>query len=120
MNGYWLVGTFATTEVPEDCYFLAKDEFRLVKDYTHLEEVKGVKLAAFRAYLQPQASGKSASVLSIGMGGETNGVEIPEVVELLNDPATEYYDMSGRRIPNLRKGINIIKRGDQVKKVTIR
>ena len=120
MSSYRLVGTFATTEVPEDGYFLAKDEFRLVKDYTQLEEVKGVKLAAFRAYLQPQASGKSASVLSIGMGGETNGVETPEVVELLNDPATEYYDMSGRRIPNLRKGINIIKRGDQIRKVTIR
>ena len=54
------------------------------------------------------------------MGGETNGVDAAEVVEQLNNEATEYYDMNGRRIPNLRKGVNIVKTGDKVRKVIIK
>ena len=54
------------------------------------------------------------------MGGETNGVDAAEVVEQLNNEATEYYDMNGRRIPNRRKGVNIVKTGNKVRKVIIK
>ncbi len=120
MSSYRLVGTFATTEVPEDCYFLAKDEFRLVRDYKPV--AAGVKLAAFRAYLQPQeqTAERRAPVLNISVGGEASGVDAAEVVDALNNEGTEYYDLDGRRIPALRKGVNIVKTGDKVRKVIIK
>ena len=119
-SGNLLVGTFATKQLSDDCYFLANDEFRLVEDYKQV--AKGVKVAAFHAYLQPkeQVGGQSASVLSIGVRDETTAMEAAEVVEQLNNEATEYYDMNGRRIPNLRKGVNIVKTGNKVRKVIIK
>lgn len=59
-------------------------------------------------------------MLSIGVRDETTAMEAAEVVEQLNNEATEYYDMNGRRIPNLRKGVNIVKTGDKVRKVIIK
>ena len=117
-TGNRLMGTFSTMELTDDdSYFLANDEFRRVGDYR--PAVTGVKLAQFRAYLQPEATGR-ASELRIGVSGETNDVETPQVVDQLNNEATEYYDLSGHRIPNLRKGVNIVKTGDKVRKVIIK
>ena len=117
-TGNRLMGTFSTMELTDDdSYFLANDEFRRVGDYR--PAVTGVKLAQFRAYLQPEATGR-ASELRIGVSGETNDVETPQVVDQLNNEATEYYDLSGHRILNLRKGVNIVKTGDKVRKVIIK
>ena len=117
-TGNRLMGTFSTMELTDDdSYFLANDEFRRVGDYR--PAVTGVKLAQFRAYLQPEATGR-ASELRIGVSGETNDVETPQVVDQLNNEATEYYDLNGHRISNLRKGVNIVKTGDKVRKVIIK
>ena len=118
--GNRLVGTFATALLADDCYFLANDKFRLVGDYK--EVASGVKLAAFRAYIQPQqqTAAQRAPVLSINMDGETSAIDTPAVVGALNDAATEYYDMNGRRTDGLRKGMNIVKAGDRVMKVLVK
>ena len=118
--GNRLVGTFATAQLADDCYFLANDKFRLVGDYK--EVASGVKLAAFRAYIQPQqqTAAQRAPVLSINMDGETSAIDTPAVVGALNDAATEYYDMNGRRTDGLRKGMNIVKAGDRVMKVLVK
>ena len=118
--GNRLVGTFATALLADDCYFLANDKFRLVGDYKQV--ASGVKLAAFRAYIQPQqqTAAQRAPVLSINMDGETSAIDAPAVVGALNDAATEYYDMNGRRTDGLRKGMNIVKAGDRVMKVLVK
>ena len=118
--GNRLVGTFATALLANDCYFLANDKFRLVGDYKQV--ASGVKLAAFRAYIQPQqqTAAQRAPVLSINMDGETSAIDAPAVVGALNDAATEYYDMNGRRTDGLRKGMNIVKAGDRVMKVLVK
>ncbi len=117
-----LKGTFSTTELTDDCYFIAKNQFRLVEKYKGAATgVNGVKVAGFRAYLQPEttAGSKRADVLSIGIDDEATGIESAEVIDWLNNPSAEYYDLKGRRVEGLQKGINIVKVGKRVKKVVI-
>lgn len=118
-NANPLKGTFSTTELTDDCYFIAKNQFRLVENYKGA--ASGVKVAGFRAYLQPEttAGSKRADVLSIGTDDEATGIESAEVIDWLNNPSAEYYDLKGRRVEGLQKGINIVKLGKRVKKVVI-
>lgn len=115
-SGPRLIGTFAPIELKDDCYFIAKDLFRLVSDYK--PAAKGVKIAAYRAYIQPDATQKGGSAqLTIGVDEGTNQVDAATLVDLLNDTEAEYYDVQGRRIPQLQRGINIVKVGSKVMKV---
>ena len=118
-NANPLKGTFSTTELTDDCYFIAKNQFRLVEYYKGA--ATGVKVAGFRAYLQPEttAGSKRADVLSIGIDDEATGIESAEVIDWLNNPSAEYYDLKGRRVEGLQKGINIVKVGKRVKKVVV-
>lgn len=115
-TGHRLIGTFAPIELADDCYFIAKDLFRLVSDYKLA--ATGVKIAAYRAYIQPDATQKGGSAqLTIGVDEGTNQVDAATLVDLLNDTEAEYYDVQGRRIPQLQRGINIVKVGSKVMKV---
>lgn len=115
-SGPRLIGTFAPIELKDDCYFIAKDQFRLVRDYK--PAATGVKIAAYRAYIQPDATQKGGSAqLTIGVGEGTSQVDAATLVDLLNDTEAEYYDVQGRRIPQLQRGINIVKVGSKVMKV---
>lgn len=115
-SGPRLIGTFAPIELKDDCYFIAKDLFRLVSDYK--PAAKGVKIAAYRAYIQPDATQKGGSAqLTIGVDEGTSQVDATTLVDLLNDTEAEYYDVQGRRIPQLQRGINIVKVGSKVMKV---
>ena len=117
-NANPLKGTFTTTELTDDCYFIAKNQFRQVENYKMA--ASGVKVAGFRAYLQPTTAGsKRADVLSIGIDDEATGIESAEVIDWLNNPSAEYYDLKGRRVEGLQKGINIVKVGKRVKKVVV-
>lgn len=111
-----LIGTFAPIELNDDCYFIAKDLFRLVSDYK--PAATGVKIAAYRAYIQPDVTQKGGSAqLTIGVDEGTSQVDAATLVDLLNDTEAEYYDVQGRRIPQLQRGINIVKVGSKVMKV---
>lgn len=115
-TGHRLMGTFAPIELADDCYFIAKDLFRLVSNYK--PAATGVKIAAYRAYIQPDATQKDGSAqLTIGVDEGTNQVDAATLVDLLNDTEAEYYDVQGRRIPQLQRGINIVKVGSKVMKV---
>lgn len=115
-TGHRLMGTFAPIELADDCYFIAKDLFRLVSDYK--PAATGVKIAAYRAYIQPEGTLEGGSAqLTIGVDEGTNQVDAATLVDLLNDTEVEYYDVQGRRIPQLQRGINIVKVGSKVMKV---
>lgn len=115
-TGHRLMGTFAPIELADDCYFIAKNLFRLVSDYK--PAATGVKIAAYRAYIQPDATQKGGSAqLTIGVDEGTSQVDAATLVDLLNDTEAEYYDVQGRRIPQLQRGINIVKVGSKVMKV---
>lgn len=118
-TGNRLMGTFTNMELADDCYFIANNQFRLVSNYK--PAASGVKLAAFRAYIQPQKTNvKHAPSLNISVNDETTGIETSNVLDLLNDKEAEYYDVNGRRIQNLQKGINIVKKGNKTMKIVCR
>lgn len=119
-TGNRLMGTFTNMELADDCYFIANNQFRLVSNYK--PATSGVKLAAFRAYIQPQeqADVKQAPSLNISVNDKTTGIENTNVIDLLNDAEAEYYDVNGRRIQNLQKGINIVKKGNKTMKIVCR
>lgn len=118
-TGNRLMGTFTNMELADDCYFIANNQFRLVSNYK--PAASGVKLAAFRAYIQPQKTNvKHAPSLNISVNDETTGIETSNVLDLLNDAEVEYYDVNGRRIQNLQKGINIVKKGNKTMKIVCR
>ena len=119
-TGNRMMGTFTNMELADDCYFIANNQFRLVSNYK--PAASGVKLAAFRAYIQPQeqADVKNAPSLNISVNDKTTGIENTNVLDLLNDAEAEYYDVNGRRIQNLQKGINIVKNGNKTMKIVCR
>lgn len=118
-TGNRLMGTFTNMELADDCYFIANNQFRLVSNYK--PATSGVKLAAFRAYIQPQKTNvKHAPSLNISVDEETTGIETSNVLDLLNDAEAEYYDVNGQRIQNLQKGINIVKKGNKTMKIVCR
>lgn len=118
-TGNRLMGTFTNMELADDCYFIANNQFRLVSNYK--PATSGVKLAAFRAYIQPQKTNvKHAPSLNISVDEGATGIETSNVLDLLNDKEAEYYDVNGRRIQNLQKGINIVKKGNKTMKIVCR
>lgn len=118
-TGNRMMGTFTNMELADDCYFIANNQFRLVSNYK--PAASGVKLAAFRAYIQPQKTNvKHAPSLNISVDDKTTGIENTNVIDLLNDKEAEYYDVNGRRIQNLQKGINIVKKGNKTMKIVCR
>ena len=118
-TGNRLMGTFTNMELADDCYFIANNQFRLVSNYK--PAASGVKLAAFRTYIQPQKTNvKHAPSLNISVNDKTTGIENTNVIDLLNDAEAEYYDVNGRRIQNLQKGINIVKKGNKTMKIVCR
>ena len=73
----------------------------------------------FRAYMVDNSSAPAAGarMFSIGIGGSTTAIE---QLETTADSKAEYYDLQGRRLQDLQKGINIVKRGGKTMKVIIK
>ena len=73
----------------------------------------------FRAYMVDNSSAPSAGarMFSISVGGSTTAIE---QLESTADSKAEYYDLQGRRLQDLQKGINIVKRGGKTMKVIIK
>ena len=72
----------------------------------------------FRAYMvDTSAPAAGARMFSISVGGSTTAIE---QLETTADSKAEYYDLQGRRLQDLQKGINIVKRGGKTMKVIIK
>ena len=72
----------------------------------------------FRAYMvDTSAPAAGARMFSISIGGSTTAIE---QLESTADSKAEYYDLQGRRLQDLQKGINIVKRGGKTMKVIIK
>ena len=116
----YLDGAFEPTYLADGKgYFIANNKFYKVSDYT-IEDSTCVKVNPYRAYIMTEeaSSAKYASVLNIMTDDETT-TSISSVIDALNADE-EYYDINGRRIECLRKGLNIVKRGNKAIKVIIK
>lgn len=80
---------------------------------------KSVGSKPFRAYMVDNSSAPAAGarMFSISVGGSTTAIE---QLESTADSKAEYYDLQGRRLQNLQKGVNIVKRGGKTMKVIIK
>ena len=82
---------------------------------------KSVGSKPFRAYMVDSSSASApaagARMFSISVGGSTTAIE---QLETTADSKAEYYDLQGRRLQNLQKGVNIVKRGGKTMKVIIK
>ena len=73
----------------------------------------------FRAYMVDNSSAPAAGarMFSISVGGSTTAIE---QLETTADSKAEYYDLQGRCLQDLQKGVNIVKRGGKTMKVIIK
>ena len=73
----------------------------------------------FRAYMVDNSSAPAAGarMFSISVSGSTTAIE---QLESTADSKAEYYDLQGRHLQNLQKGVNIVKRGGKTMKVIIK
>ena len=123
-NGnYQLQGLYTKKEFSKDtdnnCYIVKGD--KLMNPAKLLEETatESVGSKPFRAYMADNSSAPAAGarMFSISVGGSTTAIE---QLETTADSKAEYYDLQGRRLQNLQKGINIVKRGGKTMKVIIK
>ena len=80
---------------------------------------KSVGSKPFRAYMVDNSSAPAAGarMFSISVGGSTTAIG---QLESTADSKAEYYDLQGRHLQNLQKGVNIVKRGGKTMKVIIK
>ncbi len=115
-NATCLAGTFTGEVLKEGGYFIAKNNFYSVADYAE----KGVIVNPYRAYIKTADNKAYSAMLSIVDDGNTTGIDTIDTTDVPNNPTTEYYDATGRRIQGLQHGLNIVKKGNKTMKVIIR
>ena len=113
---YTLTGVFDLTTLPQNSgdLFIKNDK---MWDVSQVADKK-MKVKIFRAYLKNNGSVSGAPQRSIAVDGEATAIN--DALDTLNDANAEYYDMSGRRINSLQKGVNIIRSGNKTRKVIIK
>ena len=119
MDGMYFSGTYWTKDV-NNGYIIAKDCFWNVAELNKSDLVKGVKVKPFRAWLDG-TSPNGASQLSICVSDTATGIGAAGTIDVLNDTATEYYDLSGKRLDEPQKGVNIVRmKSGKTKKIIIK
>ena len=109
-------GTYWTEEV-NNGYIIAKDCFWNVAKLNSSSSVNGVKVRPFRTWLDG-TSAKAPARLSMRIDGSTTGID---AIDALNDAEAEYYDLSGKRLDEPQKGVNIVRmKSGKTKKIIIK
>ena len=120
---YKLQGIYTKKEFSKDtdnnCYIVKGDKLMNPAKLLGETATKSVGSKPFRAYMVDNSSAPAAGarMFSISVGGSTTAIE---QLESTADSKAEYYDLQGRRLQNLQKGINIVKRGGKTMKVIIK
>ena len=119
---YKLQGIYTKKEFSKDtdnnCYIVKGD--KLMNPAKLLgTSTKSVGSKPFRAYMADNSSAPAAGarMFSISVGGSTTAIG---QLESTADSKAEYYDLQGRRLQNLQKGVNIVRRGGKTMKVIIK
>ena len=123
-NGnYNLQGIYTQKEFSKDtdnnCYIVKGDKLMNPAKLLEKTTTESVGSKPFRAYMADNSSAPAAGarMFSISVGGSTTAIE---QLESTADSKAEYYDLQGRRLQNLQKGVNIVKRGGKTMKVIIK
>ena len=121
MDGMKFSGTYWTKDVTDgDGYIIAKDCFWNVEKLKGVGSVTAVKVRPFRAWLSGTSANAPAQ-LSMRIDDNTTGINAAEVLDALNDAEAEYYDLSGKRLDEPQKGVNIVRmKSGKTKKIIIK
>ena len=104
MDGMNFSGTYWTKDVTNG-YIIAKDCFWNVEKLKGVGSVTAVKVGPFRAWLDGTSANAPAQ-LSMRIDGSTTGID---AIDALNDAEAEYYDLSGKRLDEPQRGVNIVR-----------
>ena len=123
-NGnYQLQGLYTqkvfSKDADNNCYIVKGDKLMNPAKLLDKTTTEHVGSKPFRAYMVDNSSAPAAGarMFSISVGGSTTAIE---QLETTADSKAEYYDLQGRRLQDLQKGINIVKRGGKTMKVIIK
>ena len=120
---YQLQGIYTKKEFSKDtdnnCYIVKGDKLMNPAKLLGETKTESVGSKPFRAYMVDNSSAPAAGarMFSISVGGSTTAIE---QLKSTADSKAEYYDLQGRRLQNLQKGVNIVKRGGKTMKVIIK
>ena len=120
---YKLQGIYTKKEFSKDtdnnCYIVKGAKLMNPAKLLEKTTTESVGSKPFRAYMVDNSSAPAAGarMFSISVGGSTTAIE---QLESTADSKAEYYDLQGRRLQNLQKGVNIVKRGGKTMKVIIK
>ena len=124
-NGnYQLQGIYTKKEFSKDtdnnCYIVKGDKLMNPAKLLDKTTTESVGSKPFRAYMADNSSAPAAGarMFSIRIGDGTTAIKQLEADAA--DGKAEYYDLQGRRLQNLQKGVNIVKRGGKTMKVIIK
>ena len=116
MDGMKFCGTYCTKDVTNG-YIIAKDCFWNVEKLKGVGSVTAVKVGPFRAWLDGTSANAPAQ-LSMRIDGSTTGID---AIDALNDAEAEYYDLSGKRLDEPQRGVNIVRmKSGKTKKIIIK
>ena len=123
-NGnYQLQGLYTqkmfSKDTDNNCYIVKGDKLMNPAKLLDKTTTDFVGSKPFRAYMVDNSSAPAAGarMFSISVGGSTTAIE---QLESTADSKAEYYDLQGRRLQDLQKGVNIVKRGGKTMKVIIK
>ena len=116
VGGMTFRGTYTTEEVNSG-YVISKNSFWNVEELKNSTSVKGAKVGPFRAWLDGTSANAPAQ-LSMRIDGSTTGID---AIDALNDAESEYYDLSGKRLDEPQRGVNIVRmKSGKTKKIVIK
>ena len=119
VDGMKFRGTYWTEDVNSG-YVISKNSFWNVEKLKGVDLVKGVKVKPFRAWLDGTSANAPAK-LNMRIDDNTTGINATEVLDALNDAEAEYYDLSGKRLDEPQKGVNIVRmKSGKTKKIIIK
>ena len=119
VGGMTFCGTYWTKDVNSG-YVISKDSFWNVEELKNSSSVNAVKVNPFRAWLDGTSANAHAQ-LSMRIDGSSTGIDATEALDALNDADAEYYDLSGKRLGEPQRGVNIVRmKSGKTKKIIIK
>ena len=120
-SNYQLQGLYTqkmfSKDTDNNCYIVKGDKLMNPAKLLDKTTTESVGSKPFRAYMVDNSSAPAAGARMFSISGGTTAIE---QLETTADSKAEYYDLQGRRLPDLQKGVNIVKRGGKTMKVIIK
>ena len=120
-SNYQLQGLYTqkmfSKDTDNNCYIVKGDKLMNPAKLLQETTTEFVDSKSFRAYMVDNSSAPAVGARMFSISGGTTAIE---QLETTADSKAEYYDLQGRRLPDLQKGVNIVKRGGKTMKVIIK